>query len=158
MSELNQPDVVKVLRESKWVMMTTARSDGKLLSHPMTPQEVTDDADVWFFASRSSDHADVLRQGGQVNLASSEAGEWLSVSGRAEFVEDRAKIDELWSNDVEAWFPGGKDDPDLGLLLVVTNSAQFWGTPGGKVAALAQIVKSRVTGDRPAGDSDTTAL
>ena len=35
---------MKILRDSGYVMLTTALDDGKLLAHPMVPQEVTDDA------------------------------------------------------------------------------------------------------------------
>lgn len=162
MAEIQDPtqqDVVTQLRDAKWVMLTTALADGRLLSHPMTPQEVTDDADVWFFVGLQGEQADALRdRDGHVNLAVSEAGAWLSVAGRAEFVDDRAKIDELWDGEVSAYFEGGKDDPNLGLLRVTGESAQFWGLPGGKVSALAQMVKAKVTGDKTAGGSGTTEL
>lgn len=155
---LTQQDVVKKLEGAKWVMLTSARSDGKLLSHPMVPQRVNEDADVWFFLSLTGDQADILRQTRDVNIAVDEAGSWLSVSGRAELVRDPALVDELWNDQAAAWFEGGKSDPSLGLLKVTSDSAQFWGTPGGKVAALAQVVRSRVTGQRPTGSSDTTEL
>lgn len=156
--ELSQHDVVETLRRARWVMLTTALADGTLLSHPMSPQEVTDDTDVWFFLSLDGGQAEALRTGPAVNIAVSEAGSWLSVAGRAEFVEDRAKVDELWNDEAGAWFEGGKEDPSLGLVRVTGDSAQFWGLPGGKVSALAQIVKAKVTGDRVPGGTSTTEL
>ncbi|MFC7375511.1 MULTISPECIES: pyridoxamine 5'-phosphate oxidase family protein [unclassified Brachybacterium] len=155
---LSQQDVVDKLRASDLVMLTTALPDGKLLSHPMAIQEVTDDADVWFFIGLTGGQADALRQEPHVNLAVADAGSWLSVAGRAEFVDDHAKIDELWSDRAAAYFPDGKDDPDLGLLKVVGDSAQFWGLPGGKVAGIAQILKAKVSGERTAGGTGTTEL
>ncbi len=41
---------------------------------------------------------------------------------------DRAQIDKLWDNNVEAWFPGGKDDPNLALLRFDVESAELWET------------------------------
>ncbi len=41
---------------------------------------------------------------------------------------DRAQIDKLWDNNVEAWFPGGKDDPNLALLRFDVDSAELWET------------------------------
>ncbi|ATG55939.1 general stress protein [Brachybacterium ginsengisoli] len=155
---LTQQDVVQKLRDTELVMLTTALPGGKLLSHPMSIQGVTDDADVWFFVSLSGGQAEVLRSGPEVNLAIAEAGSWLSVAGRAAFVEDRAVVDQLWSDSAEAYFPGGKDDPDLGLLRVSGDSAQFWGLPGGRVAGLAQIVKAKVAGERAPGGTGTTEL
>lgn len=154
--EITKDDVVGKLRDASWVMMTTA-ADGKLVSHPMVPQQVTDDADVWFFISLTGGHAEALRAGSQVNLSVAEAGSWLSVAADVEFVENRAKIDELWNKDVEGWFEG-KDDPAVGLIRANSDSAQFWGLPGGKMSAIARIVKSRVSGDRTGGGSETMEL
>lgn len=155
--EITKEDVVAKLRDASWVMMTTATADGTLVSHPMVPQEVTEDADIWFFISLTGGHADALRASSQVNLSVAEAGSWLSVAADTEFVHDPAKVEELWNKDVEGWFEG-KDDPALGLLKVTSESAQFWGLPGGKMSALAQIVKSRVTGEDTGGQSTTLEL
>lgn len=151
-------DVVDTLRDADLVMLTTALPDGKLLSHPLSIQGVTDDAEVWFFVGLHGGQADALRSGPQVNLSISQAGSWLSVAGRAEFVEDRAQVEQLWTEQAAAYFPGGPHDPDLGLLRVSGESAQFWGLPGGKVAGLAQILRAKVAGERPPGGTATTEL
>jgi len=151
-------DVVDTLRDADLVMLTTALPDGKLLSHPLSIQGVTDDAEVWFFVGLHGGQADALRSGPQVNLSISQAGSWLSVAGRAEFVEDRAQVEQLWTEQAAAYFPDGPHDPDLGLLRVSGESAQFWGLPGGKVAGLAQILKAKVAGERPPGGTATTEL
>ena len=158
MEDITQKDVTAALAKASWVMLTTARSDGKLLAHPMVPQQVTDDSDLWFFLSLTGDQAEALRQGPHVNVSVAEAGTWLSVSGTVAFVEDQAKIDELWNDRAAAWFDGGRTDPTLGLIRVTTESAQFWGTPGGKVRSIAELVKSRVSGNEPSGGSDTIPL
>lgn len=155
---LEQKDVVKILRDSGYVMLTTALDDGKLLAHPMVPQEVTDDGDVWFFIGLQGDQATALLQNPQVNIAVSEAGNWLSVAGRVDFVDDQAKLAKLWNKEAATWFEGGLTDPELGLIKVTGESAQHWGLKGGKVAGLAQIVKAKVTGQRTGGGSNTTEL
>jgi general stress protein 26 len=155
---LELDDVVSILNDSKIVMLTTALNDGKLLAHPMVPQQVTADADVWFFLGLHGDQATALRTNPYVNITVAEAGNWLSVAGRVEFVDDRAKIDELWDDSVAAWFDQGRNDPNLGLIKVTSDSAQHWGLTGGKLSAMAQIVKSKVTGQRTGGGSDTTEL
>lgn len=159
LSELTQEKVVETMRGERFVMLTSVAPDGKLQSHPMTPQQITHDADVWFFINGKADQATNLMEHPEVNAAFAEAGSWLSVAGRVLFDNhNRAKIDELWDDSVAAYFDGGKSDPGLALVRFVCESAQFWGQPGGKVASLAQIAKAKVTGDRPAGTSDTTEL
>lgn len=156
--DLKQSDVVTILRDSGFVMLTTALKDGKLLAHPMTPQQVTDDADVWFFLGLQGDQALALKENPEVSITVSEAGNWLSVAGRVDFIDDQAKIDELWDESAAAWFEQGREDPHLGLIKVTSDSAQHWGLKGGKVSALAQIVKAKVAGERTGGGSDTTEL
>lgn len=158
MADITEADVVKALRDARWVMVTTARADGKLVSHPMVPQEVTDTGDIWFFVSLAGDQSEVLKESPDVNIAAAEAGTWLSVSGTVAFVEDRAKIAELWNDRAAEWFEGGPDDPHLGLIRVTSETAQYWGTPGGKARSLVELVKSRVTGNRPNGSSETLSL
>lgn len=158
MSEITKEQIVEIMRGERFVMLTTVSADGALHSHPMTPQEVTEDADVWFFIGLQGEQADEIRANPQVNLAFAETGSWLSVAGQITVVQDRAKIDELWNDGAAAWFDGGKDDPNLALAHFVSDSAQFWGRPGGKVSALASIAKARVTGERPRATSATREL
>lgn len=156
--DLSVEQVVSTLRGSRFVMLTTATTDRKLVSHPMTPQQVTDGADVWFFIGLDTDHAEALRGGAEVNIAVSESGSWLSVAGRAEFVADRSKVEELWDDEAASYFAQGKNDPHLGLLRVSSESAQYWGMSGGKVTALTSILKARLTGEPVEGVSGTTEL
>lgn len=157
-NELTRENVLDIMRSERFVMLSTATKEGKIVSHPMTPQEITDDAVVWFFISREGGQAQAIRDNPQVNLAFVETGSWLSVAGDAEFVDDRAKIDELWNEQAGAYFDNGKDDPDLTLLKVTGDSAQFWGVIGSKVGAVLKLLASKVTGSAPPGTTGTTEL
>lgn len=157
-TELTPETVIDVMREERFVMLSTAAPDGKIVSHPMTPQEVTDSGEVWFFIGLHGDQADAIRSNPQVNLAFAETGSWLSVSGLADFVDDRAKAEDLWDGEVDAYFDGGIDDPNLGLLRVTGESAQYWGVPGGRVMAAVKIAAAKITGSEGPGRSGTTEL
>lgn len=156
--DLTSDDVAEKLRDADIVMLTTAVGGDKLVSHPMTIQGVTDDADVWFFVGLEGDQAGALSDGSAVNISIAAAGSWLSVAGHAEFVDDHAKVQELWNDSAEGYFPDGPSDPNLGLLLVRTDSAQFWGLPGGRIAGAAHMVKAMITKGRAPGGTDTTEL
>ncbi len=56
----------------------------------------------------------------QVNLSYSDPSSqnYVSVSGKAEIVRDKAHIDAKWSESLKTWFPGGKDDPSVALIRV----------------------------------------
>ena len=153
--ELEQEKVLEMMRSDRFCMLTSVGDDGRLQSHPMTPQEVTDEGDVWFFIDTTSHHADNIRAEKRVNLAFADGSTWLSVAGHGDIRNDRAKVEELWNPMVAAWFPDGKDSPGVGLL----HTAQYWDSPGGgRVASALSFVKTRVTGGRPDGTSGTVDL
>lgn len=150
-------EIVKVLRQAKWVMLTVANGEGKLLSHPMSPQQVTDDANMYFFLSTAGGQAEAIGERTTVNVAVSEAGNWLSVAGEAQIVRDEAKIAELWTSEAERYFPGGVNDPNLALLRVTTDTAQFWGLGSTKIEALAELVKRRLPAAKGAAATGLSA-
>ena len=72
---------------------------------------------------------------------------WISLCGTASVVEDRAKAKELWNSWVEAWMPQGPEDPSVVLIKVTADSAEYWDTPGGRIASVISFVKAKVTGE-----------
>ncbi|MGO1183588.1 MAG: pyridoxamine 5'-phosphate oxidase family protein [Micrococcaceae bacterium] len=155
---LNRETVLDVMRSERFVMLSTATREGKIVSHPMAPQQVTDEAEVWFIIGRESDQSQAIRANPQVNLAFAEAGSWLSLAGTAEFVDDQAKIDELWTEQAGAYFEQGRQDPNVTLLKVTGDSAQFWGVPGGAVGTTLKLIGAKITGKKPDGASGTVEL
>jgi general stress protein 26 len=153
-----QDKVVSMMKDDRFCMLTSVGPQGRLHAHPMTPQEVTEDGDVWFFIDRTSEQATNIGSEKRVNLAFSDGSTWLSVAGHGEVLRDDAKIEELWSSMVEAWFPDGKDSPDLALLKVESDSAEYWDTPGGRIASALAFAKTKLTGERPSGHSESVDL
>src|SRR5690606_11282784 len=84
----------------------------------------------------------------QANVSLSSSDSWVSLSGTARLVDDRQKIEELWNPMVEAWFPEGPDDPSVGVLKFTAESAEYWDSPGGKIATAFSFVKSKLTGEQ----------
>jgi len=113
-------------------MLTTTSADGRLVSRPLATQEVEFDGDLWFATSADSHKVAEIRANPRVNVAyaSKDRNAYVSVSGRAQVLDDRAKIAQLWSPAMKAFFPGGQDDPDLRLIKVSVESAEYWDGPG----------------------------
>ncbi len=53
-------------------------------------------------------------------------GVYVSLSGKANVIDDRELIDKYWNPFVAAWFPEGKDDPDVALLEVKVEMGEHW--------------------------------
>ena len=139
----------KLISKVKFAMLTTADEDGTLRSRPMATQSPEDfDGDLWFYTRASAPKVGEVEHEHQVNLAYAEPGDQLfvSVSGTANLVRDRAKADQLWTPAMKAWFPKGTDDPDLALLKVHVEKAEYWDTPNSTIVHLVGFVKATVTG------------
>jgi len=79
----------------------------------------------------------------QANVSLSSDKAWVSLSGEAAFVQDRAKLEEVWSAPLEAWFPGGVDDPTVGLLKFSADGAEFWHSPGGVIVRAVALLRGK---------------
>jgi general stress protein 26 len=141
--------VGELIKKAKVAIMTTQAADGKLVSRPLVVQEAEFDGDLWFFSQDPSQKTDEIATHPQVNIALESGKGYVSVSGHAEVVHDRARVDEYWSKPVEAWFPEGKDDPTIALIVVHGDTAEYWSMDDPKPVAAFKIAKAALTGDQP---------
>ncbi|MGY1811389.1 pyridoxamine 5'-phosphate oxidase family protein [Blastococcus sp. SYSU D00820] len=151
--------VAELIKGERFGFLTTITPEGKLTSRPMTLQEVEFDGDLWFYAERGSNPVAHIATSPQVNVGIGSGGTWVSLTGRAIVVDDVAKKKELWNSGVEAWFPNGPEDPDVVLIKVDGDSAEYWDSPGGRLATVFSFVKAKATGERiDAGDNQKVDL
>lgn len=129
-------------------MLTTVQADGSLHSRPMSVNgDIEFDGDLWFFTLGSSHKAHEVEREHQVNVsfANPESQSYVSISGLAILVRDKAKIQELWTPALKAWFPDGVDTPDIALVKVEAKQAEYWDAPGSKVAHAIAFAKALIT-------------
>ena len=147
-----------LIDEMETAMFTTRREDGRLVSRPMATQKRASGADLWFVTAKKSAKLDEIRHDPQVNLAyyKDRTREWVSVSGRARVVDDRAKIRELYQPDWRAWFGaeghekhGTPDDPRMILIGVEVEMAMFLEINKPQAVVLFEVVKGMITGKAP---------
>ena len=141
----------ELIRDIKFAMLTTTDTDGSLHSRPMATQQFTFDGELWFFTDKTTQKVEEILQDKEVNVsyANPEKDRYVSVSGRAHIVRDRAKIKELWNPVYQAWFPEGVDDPNIVLIRIPVDQAEYWNTPDGKFVQIVGFVKSLIVGRRP---------
>jgi general stress protein 26 len=137
----------KALADSPFVMLGL---DGDPNSAaPMTAQ-LDQDAHhaIWFFAAKDGKwsrmgpaHATYAGKGHDV---------FARFAGTLVGEDDRAVLDKHWNRYAEAWFPGGKDDPNLLFLRMNLGQASIWcgdlGLLAGAKMALGMNVKDEVAG------------
>ncbi len=144
-----------LIKDINFAMMTTVASDGQLRSRPMATrlEEKTFDGTLWFFTHDHEPKVHEILENPQVNLSYADPAknDYVSVSGQAMLVKDKAKAKELWSPLYKAWFPDGLDDPQLALIRVDISKAEYWDSPNSKMVQLAGFVKALVTGREAKG-------
>lgn len=118
---------------------------------PMTAQLDRDaDHEIWFFTSRDNRFA--AKGGAIATFASKGHDVFARFSGVLSEETSRERLDKQWSNFVEAWFPGGKDDPNLLMLRMDLGDASIWagemGLLGVAKMALGLDVRDDVKGQK----------
>lgn len=153
--------LAELIKGIKFAMLTTVEEDGSLRSRPMEARAQEFDGDLWFFTRASAPKVEEVEREQNVNVSFADPNEqhYVSVSGKARLVRDRQKIEELWSPVYKGWFPKGLDDPDLALLKVTAEKAEYWDGESSTVAYLAGMVKAAVTGTSyQAGENEKVDL
>jgi general stress protein 26 len=161
MNNSNQAENLKALfdkiKDVKICMLTTVEADGTMHSRPMRNQKVDEDGSLWFFTGYESGKTSEIKNDSHVNLSYSDPGDnlYVSVSGMAMVTRDKSKIDELWTADMKAWFPEGKEDPNVALLKVTITKAEYWDAPNSLAVHLYSLAKATLTGQSyKTGDHD----
>ena len=150
-------DLIKGIRIA---MLTTVDEDGSLRSRPMATQEPEFDGELWFFTGADTAKADEINRDRRVNAsyADPDDNRYVSLSGTARILRDEAKAKELWNPFLKAWFPDGVDDPNLRLLRVTVEKAEYWDAPSSKMVQLAGFLKAIATGERYDGGGENEKL
>jgi len=151
---LYNEDAVKKIKDFvndiKVCMFCTSVTDMPFRTRPMSTLEVDDEGNLWFFSAKSSDKNDEIKNDDTVQLIYSKNSDvhFLTITGKATIVEDQAKKDELWNPIVKAYFPEGKDDPNLSLVKIKPEAAHYWDTINGKMITWFKMAASAVTGNQ----------
>ena len=149
-------DLWKKMAASPFVMAGPA--DGSAHSAPLTAQLDEDQVDTLFFFVAKDNR---IAQPGRVMIQFVSKGHdfFACLDGEALVDNDPAMIDKLWSKPVEAWFPGGKADPNLALVRVDIDSAELWEADMSLSGKLKMLFGGTIRADEEGSHArvDTTA-
>ena len=138
----------KLIKDIRIGMLTTFEPGGWLHSRPMATVDVEFDGELWFFTQASAPKVDEVQKEQHVcvSYCSEKQSEYASVSGKAQLVRDRKKAAELWTPIYKAWFPKGLEDPELALIRVTADKAEYWDMPSSTVVKMVGFAKAVLTG------------
>lgn len=127
----------------------TAGGDG---FRPMTHFPDRDSGLIWFISSTDTDLVQSLGMGEDADyvVISEDHDLHASLRGKLYQLRDEAKLDELWSTVVAAWFEGGRDDPRVALLRFDPAVAEVWASSTSTLKFGFEILRATLDpGHRP---------
>jgi len=143
-----QEDIREMVKDIQFAMLCTNDEKGHIRSRPMGTQGMDKEGNVWFLTAKDSGKVDEIKANPNVCVcyALPSDNTYVCLMGEAEEVDDQRKIDEYWSPIAKAWFPKGKDDPNLTLIKVMPHEAEYWDSDSNKIVVGIKMLSTLVTG------------
>lgn len=148
----------ELIHKIGFAMLVTQDGD-KLRARPMSASIDRDNNAIYFLTDARRHKDDEIARHPQINLSFAHPGDqkYVSVSGTATVTNDRAKIKQLFSTPAKAWWDNA-DDPNIRVLKVDPQDAEFWDSPG-SIVSYVKMAAAAVTGTRPdLGDNRKVAM
>ena len=107
------------------------------------------DGTLWFITDKRSRKVAAIDAGATTTLLfqNDKNGDYLQMTGRASVVDDRAKLEQLYTTLQRTWFPKGLDDPDITLVRFDADGGNYWDSHDSYVRLAVAFAKSVVTGE-----------
>ncbi len=114
---------------------------------PMTHYPDAEKGEIWFLSSRQTDLVRAIGQGARAHFVFTNEDHDLHACMAGAIVQlyDDAKIDEIWSPVAAAWFPEGRQDPDLIALRLTLQEASVWASTESSVRFGIEILRSNLS-------------
>lgn len=140
-----------LLSDFSSAMLITSSESHPFHARPMEIAWLDPDCQVWFYTSRSSPKIGEIKQDDHALLTfQKDHSKYLTLTGTADIVTDRTRIEALWKESFRSWFPEGVADPDLVLVRIVPQTAEFWDNSGVQgLKYLYEATKARLKGTTP---------
>lgn len=126
MTESKEQQFDELVHKFNTAMLITQSSDSELHARPMAIAKHREGGVVYFATSWAAGKIDEIETRPEVVVTMQADNQYLSLTGRAETVDDRGLIERFYSPAWKIWFPEGKDDPNLVLLKIEPVRGAYW--------------------------------
>ncbi len=138
------------MQEIKVPMVVTHDGDkGRMRARPMAAHLDPDANAIFFLTDAQAAKDKEIDLSDNVCLVFSDIRKqhYVSLTGRAELSDDRAKIKQLWSS-LDSAFWTDENDPSIRVLKITPTIAEYW-DHADAIASTVEMVKAALTGSRP---------
>jgi general stress protein 26 len=150
-SEEDRKKLRELIKDVRVAMLTTIDEDGSLRARPMGNHQGEFSEELLFLTYGAAHKNIEVSHDNRVSVAFADPGSqtYVSVSGHATLIRDRAKAEKIWTAWAKVWFPDGLDTPDLAVLSVRIDKAEYWDSPSGTFVLLYGLATQALTGHPP---------
>lgn len=138
----------ELLKKFRFAMLTTRTDDGKLAAHPLTVQEAEFDRDLWFIIGKNSSAVEDVARDPMSAYPSARMTRGYRLRAPRPSCPTPRSCANSGIRRSRHGFPDGPENPNVTLLKVDAVSGEYWDSPGGRVATLVSLVKSKITGEQ----------
>ena len=144
----------KLVKPIKTGVLVTVDNDARAALHarPMhLAQDNLDEGKLYFYSWAQSAKTHEIKEDAQVNVSFSDVKEdvYVSFCGTAQVTRDQALIEKYWNPFVAAWYPEGKEDVNLSMIVISIESAEYWDSDQSAMRKLYEVAKANVTHTLP---------
>jgi general stress protein 26 len=148
--EENKHKHLQELLEGFTTVMLITRDGDRDHARPMAVAGTEGPTIIWFVTADDSTMVEEICRNSFAAVTAQSKAKYLALSGHAELVRDRAKLDELWSDAWTVRFPKGKNDPSLYLIRLKVDDAEYWDDEGASgIRYVFEAAKAVVMGEAP---------
>lgn len=125
-----QKQLKEIIADFDNAMLITLGQNKQPAGRPMRIADVEDDGTLWFVTNRESEKVDEISANSTVGITLQSGSQFVSLTGQADEIDDRSKVEQLWSEPWKVWFPEGKSDPSILLLKITPEFGEYWDMSG----------------------------
>jgi general stress protein 26 len=130
-------------------MVVTHDGQGQnMRARPMAMRPAREERAIYFLTDVDAPKAEEIWRSETIclALADNQNQKYVSIAGHAEIMDDRDRVDEIWSIYDKAFWPR-KDDPRIRILRVTPERAEYW-EGAGMVVTAVKLVAAMASGER----------
>lgn len=143
-----QRQLLEELKSARCIMLGSP--DHSQHMQPMAPQVDEDARVIYFYTDKTTDLAQtVMKSPGIVHMCHIDSDYQACVRGELLPHNDNATIEKFWGPMVDAWFPRGKDDPNLMMLKFVPHDAALWASDKSALGVIFEVAKANIKDEQP---------
>jgi general stress protein 26 len=148
---MNDEQRVWDILEKSSIGMLTTRFGGGLRARPLDARPDRTAGLIFFITDVRGLKDDEIALAPEVCFTVVDADDkaYLSITARAELLNDAALAATYWKKTDNVWWPDGSQDRHVRLLRLDPQRAELWDGPASSMVAAYEFAKARVTGEKP---------